>query len=71
MTYSEGRGPAYISPFRCSLCQTVIGHFISHTIEDMKEIYDLLKVKQTAMMCMSCSAKHNVKEGFEDTNRLA
>jgi redox-regulated HSP33 family molecular chaperone len=71
MTYSEGRGPAYINPFNCSICQNRIGNMIAHSQEDVKEIYDLLLAKQTGMTCLSCSQKYSLKEGFnEDQDEL-
>ena len=55
MTFSEGRGPTYIAPFNCSICQNRIGNMVTHGQEDTKEIYDLLLLKETGMMCVSCS----------------
>jgi hypothetical protein len=63
---SSGRGPAYISPFNCSICQNRIGNLISHTQEDAKEIYDILLSKKTGMTCMKCSGKYSLKEGFNE-----
>jgi hypothetical protein len=71
MTFPEGRGQAYICPFNCSICQNRIGNLITHTIEDSKEIYDLLYLKQTGMMCMKCSQDYSLKEGYyEDQGGL-
>ena len=61
---TEARGPAYINPFNCSICQNRIGNLITLTMEDSKEIYDLLYLKQTGMMCMKCSQEYSLKEGY-------
>ena len=42
MTFSEGRGPIYIAPFNCSICQNRIGNMVAHSQEDAEEMYDLL-----------------------------
>lgn len=71
MTYSEGRGQAYICPFNCSICQNRIGNLITHMQEDVKEIYDLLYLKQTGMMCMKCTEQYSLKERYyEDQEGL-
>jgi hypothetical protein len=66
MTFSEGRGPAYIAPFNCSICQNRIGNMVAHSQEDAKEIYYLLLLKETGMMCVSCSEAYSNREGFNN-----
>ena len=64
MTFSEGRGPAYIAPFNSSICQNRTGNKVAHSQEDAKEIYDLLLLKEIGMMCVSCSEAYSNREGF-------
>jgi hypothetical protein len=41
-------------------------NMVCHTLEDAKEIYYLCLAKKTGMMCMSCSLKYSLKEGYND-----
>ena len=66
MTFSEGRGPAYIAPFNCSIRQNRIGNMVTRSQEDAKEIYNLLLLKETGMMCVSCSEAYSNRKGFNN-----
>ena len=66
MTFSEGQGPAYITPFNCSICQNRIGNMVTHSQEYAKEIYDLLLLKETGIMCVSCIEAYSNRKGFNN-----
>jgi hypothetical protein len=70
MTYSEGRGPAYILQISCGVCSKHIGVMFNHKLMDRRDIFTLLNERGTQMMCLNCHDTLMSKEGYDNQDEL-